>query len=165
MAKNEAVVLWDTFQKVRDLTKWYFSLLKGVDSRVKYEANGATLNSPLWLASHLAWSENFLMIKGTGGEGAAIDWLDHYKIASDGTIHSDTHDIKTALDALKLVHEKAAAHVQSLADEKLDEQNPFGFAFGGVSTNRILIQHAIRHEAMHTGHLSWLCKLNKIQSI
>jgi uncharacterized damage-inducible protein DinB len=165
MAQSEAVVIWDTFQKVRDLTKWYFSLLKGADARQQLEINGEKLNSALWLASHLAWAENFLAIQGTGGEGVDIPWLDHYKIASDGTIHSEQHDMRAALDALKAVHEKATAHVSGLTDEKLEAPNMMGFGFGGISTSRILIQHLIRHEAMHTGHLSWLCKMNKIKRV
>ena len=165
MAQNESIILWDTFQKVRDLTKWYFSLLKEVDGRQEWEVNGEKLNSPLWMASHLVWAENFLTIVGTGGEGLDLAWLDHYRLGGDGSIHDEKHDMRTALEALKQVHEKAAMHVASLSDEKLDAPNALGFGFGGLKTNRILIQHAVRHEAMHTGHLSWLCKINKVKTV
>ena len=67
--------------------------------------------------------------------------------------------------AMKEVHEKAMAHVLTLSDEEMEAENFIGFGFGGVKTNRIMVNHAIRHEAMHTGHLSWLCKINKVESV
>ena len=165
MAKSEAVLLADTYQHVRNLTKWYFSLLKPVDPYKNWEVNGVKLNNLVWLASHMTWAENMLLLQGTGGTGADISWLEHYSISGDGTLHSNEHDLKTVLDALKSVHEKAMEHIQTLSDEKMDAENSFGMGFGGIKTNRMLIQHAIRHEAMHTGHLSWLCKINNVQSV
>ena len=165
MENQEAKILADTFQKTRDLTKWYFSLLKEVDPYKHWEVNGVKLNNIIWLASHITWAENFLILKGTGGTVLDISWLEHYNIKSTGTLHHAQHDMKTVLDALKSIHEKAMEHLLTLTDAQMDEPNTFGFGFGGLKTNRILIQHAIRHEAMHTGHLSWLCKINKIQTV
>jgi uncharacterized damage-inducible protein DinB len=165
MAKNESAVLWDTFQKTRDLTKWYFSLLKEADPLKRWEVNGAQLNSILWLASHLAWAENFIAFKGTCGKGVDIAWLDHYKLGADGSLHNEAHTMRAALDAIKTVHEQTGAHVLTLTDEQLEAGNAYGMGFGGLSNNRILLQHLIRHEAMHTGHLSWLAKFNKVESV
>jgi hypothetical protein len=165
MGKSEAVILADTYQCVRDLTRWYFSLLKPVDPYKHWEVNGVRLNSLIWIASHITWAENMLLLQGTGGTGVDIAWLNHYNISSDGKLHNPQHDMKTVLDTLKHVHERAMQHIQSIPDEKLDAENTFGMGFGGVKTNRILIQHAIRHEAIHTGHLSWLCKINHLQSV
>jgi len=165
MPNTEAKILADTFQKVRDLTRWYFSLLKEADPNHTWEINGTRLNSILWVASHVAWAENNLILEGTGGKGVEIDWLPHYNIRSTGAIHDAKHDMKAALNGLKLVHEKAMEHLLSLSDEAMEMENIAGIAFGKDKTNRILIQHAIRHEAMHTGHLSWLCKINGIKTI
>ena len=162
---SEAVLLADTFQKVRDLTKWYFSLLKDADPYMQWETNGKKLNSAAWLAGHLVWSEDFLIVKATGGKGADIPWLEHYKIGAEGSLHEEKPDMKTLLTALKAVHENATSHLLSLSNENLSEDNPLGFGFGGVKTKRMMIQHAIRHEAMHAGHLSWLCKINGVESI
>src|ERR1700722_9406096 len=104
MSNNEAKILADTFQKVRDLTRWYFSNLKEADPYKHWEVNGAKLNSILWLASHLTWAENNLILKGTGGKSVDINWLEHYHIRSTGALHDAKHDMKTALDGLKLVH-------------------------------------------------------------
>ena len=165
MANSEAIILHDTFQKTRDLTRWYLSLLKENDVHKRWEVNGARMNSIIWLASHITWAENTLILKGTGGEPVAVDWLEHYNISSEGDVHHAEHNMKTVMDTLKAVHEKASAHLLSVSDEKMEAENVIGFGFGGIKTNRILVQHAIRHEAMHTGHLSWLCKINKIQTI
>ena len=165
MPNKEALVLSDTFQKTRDLTRWYLSLLKESDPHKRWEVNGMRLNSVLWLASHITWAENFLLIRGTGGEPVALDWIDNYSIKSSGEIHHAEHNMKTVMTAMKEVHEKAMAHVLRLTDEVMEAENAVGFGFGGIKTNRMLVTHAIRHEAMHTGHLSWLCKINKVESI
>ena len=165
MGNTEAIILHDTFQKTRDLTRWYLSLLKDKDAHKHWEINGTRLNSIIWLASHIAWAENFLILKGTGGEPVHVDWLEHYNISSSGDIHHEGHNMKTVMETMKTVHEKASTHLLTISDEKMGEENIVGFGFGGVKTNRVLVQHAIRHEAMHTGHLSWLCKINKIQTV
>ncbi|MCW5908252.1 MAG: DinB family protein [Chitinophagales bacterium] len=162
---SQAILLADTFQKVRDLTKWYLSLLKQVDPYKKWEVNGVEINSVAWLAAHITWAENFLILSGTGGAPVKADWLNHYQLGCDGSLHTPQPEMKMILDTLKEVHIQATEHLLGLSDEKLNEPNPHNFAFGGINTNRILIQHAIRHEAMHTGHLSWLCKINKIESV
>ena len=165
MANNEALVLHDTFQKTRDLTRWYLSLLKNSDPLKQWEVNGQRLNSVIWLASHIAWAENFLILKGTGGQLVELDWIEHYNIRSKGDLHHADHNMKTVMDAMKEVHEKAMAQLLTVTNEDMDAENTLGFGFGGIKTKRILVQHAIRHEAMHTGHLSWLCKINKVETV
>jgi hypothetical protein len=165
MSNKEAVLLADTFQKTRDLTRWYLGLLKETDAHKQWEVNGVRLNSIIWLASHMVWAENFLLLKGIGGHPVPVDWVEHYNIKSAGTVHHAEHNMKNVMATLKEVHEKAMAHVLTITDEQMGADNTAGFDFGGVKTNRMLIQHAIRHEAQHTGHLSWLCKINKIQTV
>ena len=165
MSNKEALVLSDTFQKTRDLTRWYLSLLKEVDPYKHWEVNGTRLNSAIWLASHITWAENFLILKGTGGQAVELDWLDNYNIKSSGDLHHNDHNMKIVMAAMKEVHERAMAHLISLSDEKMEEENVLGFGFGGIKTNRMLVIHSVRHEAMHTGHLSWLCKINKVESV
>ena len=156
---SQAILLADTFQKVRDMTRWYFSFLKEADPLKVWEINGNRLNSILWLASHIAWAENTLILKGTGGKGIDIASVALYPIKSSGEIHHPEHNMRAALDTLKLVHANAMEHLLTISDEQMEEDNAVGFNFGGEKNNRILVQHAIRHEGLHTGHLSWLCKI------
>ena len=86
----------------------------------------------VWLAAHLIWAEDFLVVRATGGKGADIPWLEHYKLGSDGTLHEEKPDMKNLLSFLKQGHENAMAHLLSLTDEKLSEENPLGFGFGGI---------------------------------
>jgi hypothetical protein len=162
---TESALLADTYQKTRDLTKWYFSLLKTADPYKAWEVNGQKLNSALWIAAHLVWAEDFLIVKCTGGKSIDLPWLEHYKIGSDGSLHEEGLEMKAMLTQLSNVHENAMAHLLSLSNETLNEENPLGFGFGGVKTKRMMVQHCMRHEAMHTGHLSWLCKINGVQSV
>lgn len=165
MSNIEANVLADTLQKTRDLTRWYLSLLKNADPYHQPEVNGTKLNSVAWLAAHIVWAEDFLVLRGTGGEGTGISWLEHYKLGADGSLHIAAPDMKEILDSLKLVHEKATTHLLTLTDEELSKPNPYGISFSGTDTKKVLVQHCIRHEAMHTGHLSWLCRMNGVKAV
>ncbi len=161
----ESKVLADTFQKTRDLTKWYLSLLKETDAELQLDIQGKKLNSVYWLTAHLVWAENFLIIKATGGKGVEIPWLEHYKLGSDGSLHEGRGDLKSVLNDMKTVHEAAIAHLLTIDDETLHQPNPVGFTFGTDNTNRMMVMHAIRHEATHVGQLGWLCKLHGIKAI
>jgi uncharacterized damage-inducible protein DinB len=46
-----------------------------------------------------------------------------------------------------------------MKDEELDKPNHINAAFGGKSDKRAVLKHAIRHEPMHIGQLSWIMKI------
>jgi len=164
--RTEANVLADTYESVRALTKWYLSKMKDVDMHKIFEADGKKLNSAYWITAHLTWSEQFLLLMALGGKTLDIPWLEQFRIGSKYPNDTGTlPPIKQILDAWKEIHAAAMTHVRSLPDEILVKDNPAGFGFGGDNSYRIMIQHAIRHEAIHTGHLSWLCKLYDIQTV
>ncbi len=164
--KSEANILADAFESVRTLTKWYISKMKEVDMYKEFEVEGKKLNSAYWLVAHLIWAENFLLLECLGSNGADIPWLGQFSIKSKmPESRAGLPEIKEMLDAWKTVHAKAMEHVRSLPDELLDTENPLGIGFGDDKTHRMMIQHAIRHEALHTGHLSWICKLYGIKTV
>lgn len=166
MRKTEANVLADTYESVRMLTKWYISKLKDVDMRKEFEVQGSKFNSAYWVVAHLIWAENFLLLQALGGKHADHVWLEQFRIGSDpGEVQEALPPIKEMLDAWKAIHHTAMLHVRSLPDEILSEDNPLGMGFGGDNSHRMMIQHAIRHEAIHAGHLSWLCKMHGIKTI
>ncbi len=164
--RTEANILADSFESVRSLTRWYISKLKDADMHKVFEADGKKLNSAYWVTAHLTWSEQFLLLQAIGGNPLNIPWLEQFRIGSK--MPDDKNGlppVKQVLDAWKEIHAAAMAHVRSLPDELLGKDNPAGFGFGGDNSYRMMIQHAIRHEAMHTGHLSWLCKLYGLKTI
>jgi len=160
MSNEKVKVLWDTFQKTRDLSRYYLSLLKEFDPYQPMKVNNVSVNSVCWMVGHLAWAEVYLLIKATGGKFSNHEWLDHYALGSDGSLHEEKPEFKNMLAVLKEVHEAAQLHIQQLSDEDLEKDNPLELAFGPDKSIRIMIQHAIRHEGTHVGHLSWLVKLN-----
>jgi hypothetical protein len=60
--RTEGIILAETHDLARGITKWYLSHLKGVDMKHQFELNGIKLNSPLWIAAHLIWAENLLVL-------------------------------------------------------------------------------------------------------
>ncbi len=162
---SEANILADTYEMAYGLVRYYNSNLKTVDPFKQWEVNGVKLNSVAWLNCHLCWSENFLLLQCTSGKTANIPWLEHYSIGSDGNLHDVKTDMKTILDDRKVVHEAAMNHIRTLTNEDLLKENPMGFEFAGSKTIKTFIQHAIRHEGTHAGHLGWLCKINGIKTV
>lgn len=124
------------------------------------------LNSAYWILAHLIWAENFLLIQALGGKAFEYDWLPKFAIGVPcPEPGGNLPEVKQLLDIWKEVHPAAMQHVRSLSDDVLATDNPMGMGFGGDNSYRMMIQHAIRHEAMHTGHLSWLCKLYGIKTV
>ena len=159
---TEANILADTYEMAYGLVRFYTGLLKEADPYKQWEVNGQRLNSIAWLNAHLCWSENFLLMKATGGTSVDINWMDHYQFGSDGSLHEEGLDFKKILDDRKLIHEAAMAHIRSLTEEDLSKQNKFSIKFGPDDSVRSIIKHAIRHEGTHAGHLGWLCKARRL---
>lgn len=165
MSTAQANLLADTYQMAYDLVRFYTSNLKDVDPHKQWEVNGYKLNSVAWINAHLCWSEDFLLLKATGGKSSEATWLDHYQLGSDGTMHEPEVDMKTILADRKIIHDACMAHIRSLSDEDLAKPNPVGLAFGPQNSIKTMIQHAIRHEGTHAGQLGWLCKINGSKTI
>jgi len=165
-SRTEAEILADTYENVRILTKWYLSKMKDVDMQKVFEVDGKKFNSAYWITAHLTWSEQFLLLLALGGKPLDIPWLDQFRIgAKFPDDKNGLPPIKQILDAWKEIHVAAMAHVRSLPDEVLNKDNPSGFGFGDDKSYRMMIHHAIRHESIHAGHLSWLCKLYGIKTV
>ncbi len=162
---TEAVLLADTYEMTYGLVRYYNSNLKDADPYKQWEVNDKKLNSIAWINAHLCWSEDFLLLKATGGKSPDINWADHYCFGSDGSLHEESLDIKIVLQHRKTIHEAAMAHIRSLSQEDLEKENPMGIQFGPDKSVRSIIKHAIRHEGTHAGHLGWLCKINGVKTV
>ena len=163
---TQAELLADTLDRTRGLTRYYTSLLRETNPEAQIDVNGIKLNSLYWLIAHLIWAEDNLAVQMTGGQSVAPEWAEKYCINSNGILHEGRPDFKTLLAELKRVHEASLAHIRQLTDEDLAQPNPAGMHFGdGDTSRRVMIQHAIRHEGTHVGHLGWLCKLQGIKGV
>ena len=163
---TQSQILSKAFQQSRQLNKFYISKLKELDPYENIEFGGEKFNSIYWLTAHLIWAENNLLVVQTGGDIGAPEWISHYSIFSDGSLHQGHDTYKELLNLMNELHQKAIAHLESLTDEQLDEDNVSKMSLGGTDVSkRFSIIHAIRHESTHTGHFGWIGKMNKIKTI
>lgn len=166
MAQNtEAKALADVYKSVRSLTKFFVNQLQDIDIEKQFELDGIKLNTISWLIGHLCWTENALILKGVGNIDSGIPWLEEYGIGTNPSDIKMKPGLSELISTLDNIHEKALGVLENLNDEELSEDNYLGFGFGGDKSKRMLIIHAIRHEPMHTGQLSWSMKLNRAKTI
>lgn len=157
---TEIKTLIKTFEMARNLSKFYISKINGIDLKKRYEIGGVKLNSAYWLMAHLVWTEHFLIIEGVGGESLGIEWLNDFGFGSTGEDVPNGPAIGEVLNTLDEVHAKAIEILNSMTDEMLDSDNNIEATFGGSKSKRTVIMHAIRHEPMHIGQLSWILKIS-----
>ncbi|MCB0726405.1 MAG: DinB family protein [Ignavibacteriae bacterium] len=160
MKKSESEILAEVYEMVRGLSIFYLSNLSKIDIDKRIEADGIKYNSAYWIAAHLVWTEHSLILNGIAGEDMKIDWLNDYAYGCDPDKIKNKPPIEEVLKTMDEVHEKALTVIKNQTDEQLDEDNLFGESFGGSKSKRTLIIHAIRHEPMHIGQLSWILKSN-----
>ncbi len=158
--KSEASVLLSVYENVRGLTKFFISKLGDTDINQVFEINGIKLNSIHWLIAHLAWTENELILKAVGNDDINLPWLEEYGFGSVPAEIKTVPDFESLLKVLDSIHERAVKILSALSAEDLDSDNHLDFSFAGSKCKRNLIMHAIRHEPMHVGQLTWAMKLS-----
>jgi len=158
-------LLADTYEMAHDLVKYYNSHLKEIDPYKEWEVNGQKINSVIWINAHLCWSEHLLVLQTLGVTAEVPDWLHHYALGSDGIFHDTSISLKQVLTDRKIIHQTAIDSILALSDNQLTEDNHAGMQFGDKKSKLTILQHAVRHEATHAGHLGWLCKINGIKTI
>ncbi|HMS34747.1 MAG TPA: DinB family protein [Ignavibacteria bacterium] len=163
MKNSESEILADVYEKVRGLSKMFISGLKDVDINKRLEIDNIKFNSAYWIVAHLVWTEHFLLVQGVGGENMKIEWLDEYAYGTDPDSVKTKPPYEEILKRLDEVHAKAVEIIKGLSDEQLEEDNLIGANFGGSKAKRNVITHAIRHEPMHIGQISWILKSNGIK--
>lgn len=162
---TEAHVLAATLDRTRDLTRFYMGKLKGLDMHRRFTVNGVELNSAYWIVAHLTSSENWLVLRGTGGPFQKYSWAKLFNLGSQAPDPSACPPLEEILAAFKEVHANSIAHVAGLSEEQLSAPHQALMKIGGQDQVRDVILHAIRHEGLHCGHLSWLCKLHGVPTV
>jgi uncharacterized damage-inducible protein DinB len=162
--KTEASILAHMMERTRQYSRNYLSALKDADPHREFVCEGKKLNTQFFLVAHLAVSENGLLLRATGGPFEKFSWAKHFSVGSQGLPKEQCPPYEEVWATFKAVHEKTMAHLPTLSDEALNAPNITGLDLIG-STVRDVITHAIRHESLHTGHISWLCKLHGIKTI
>lgn len=165
MANIKVKTLIDTYEMARRLSMFYISKLEGLDLNKQYEVNGVKLNTAYWIVAHLAWTEHFLIIEGIGGQSLGIEWLNDFGFGSSPDDLKSNPSYEKVLKTLGEIHAKALDILNNLSDEELEEENNIEANFGGKTNKEVVLMHAIRHEPMHIGQLSWILKINGIKMV
>jgi hypothetical protein len=164
MTNIKTLTLLDTANGTRDLVHMYFGKMNELDWEENLEVNDQKLNSILWQVCHMAWAQDFLILKAGGGEDLKIDWLDLFKIGSAPPEKKMYPSQKKALEVFNAIHESSSAFLNSIHDDVLLEPNFNGMNFKRGNTIEASLMHHIRHEGIHCGQLSLLAKLNGIKT-
>jgi hypothetical protein len=158
-------VLVEAIEEVRNLTLFYLSKLGGKEYFKEFEVEGTKLNSVAWIVAHLAWAEEFLVLRAITGEGAGLKWTDDFRIGAPRP-HRDVYpSFNDILNGFQEVHLKAMDVLTRMEDETLEQTNKINLKFQKGDTIKVCLLHHLRHEASHAGHLSWLCKMHGIETV
>lgn len=160
MDKTESQILCEVYERVRALSKMFIASLKDIEVDNRLEINNTKFNSAYWILAHLVWTEHFLIVRGVGDKDMEIEWLDEYGFGTDPDKVKSKPPFEEILRRLDEVHAEAVKIISGLTDNQIEEDNHIGASFGGSKSKRNLIIHAIRHEPMHIGQLSWILKAN-----
>lgn len=153
-----AAVLAHTMDKTREYTMFHLNKLLDQDLQHRFVCEGKPLNSAYWLIAHITVTQNGLLLMATGGPFEKFSWAKHFGRGGAGLPPAECPPFPEVLDTFQRIHQKALEHVTTLSDEALAGPNVTGITVIGPTVQDVII-HAIRHEGLHTGHLSWLCKL------
>lgn len=116
--------------------------------------------------AHLAWGENNLILRSTGGPNPELPWLKHFalgKPAEDG--ENSGIPYAEIYAGFKKVHQLSMDQLALMDPANLDAENKLNYEILGGKTMRNTIMHHIRHENNHIGQLLWLVNLHGRQTI
>lgn len=153
----------EAWNSARDLTKWY--LVQIPEDRVteRIEANGQTFNSAYWMANHVAFTQYWLVVRPFSGKDPEWEEIGKtYRFGNPGDVDTSM-PYRDVYRRMKGMHQRTLTLIESLPDSILDEPTKLNFL--DFKTNRDIFYHAIRHEGVHAGQLSWLSKLMGVKTI
>jgi hypothetical protein len=166
MIFNECQTLSSIIDDTRKLTLSLLSQLEDSNGFYNdFKLDDKHLNSAFWIMAHLSVTQNFLLLRSTGGETVKIPYARQFGMGAVPPSREECPPLEEVRGIFNLVQEKSVKHIQNLDPSQLNQINTTGFVFLGEDSIRSVIVHAIRHENMHSGHLSWLCKLNGLKTI
>lgn len=156
-------LLCDALDNQRRLTKWYLKKIPKEILGERVEVDGIKLNSPLWLVSHLIWTDYNIGLLPLGHKNHNHKWLDQVGFKSSGEMPEDAPSIDEIFELFDNTHQLKLDFFKNLNDSILDE--PFAVEWLGFKNNYYALLHLIRHEGVHTGGISTFCKLKGIKTV
>ena len=162
---TEAQTLALAVDRTRGYARYYLSHLKETDPHHAFELNGVQLNTQYWIVAHMTVTQNWLLLRSTGGPFEKFSWAKHFNLGSTPPARELCPPYEEVRAMFKQVHEKALAHVATLTEEQFEQPHQGVVSVAGIVTVRDSVIHHLRHENLHTGHLSWLCKLHGVKTV
>jgi hypothetical protein len=163
---EELKTIIEITKRTRELANYYIHKTKDVDVKKRFDVDGKKLNSIYWLVAHMAWAQNNLIIRSTGGPNPEVKWLKFFAIgkpAEEGETNGPSYEEVVA--GFEKVHHIAMEHLEKLDPALLDSPNKIDWEIMKSKTMRATLIHHIRHEGAHVGHLSWNASLHGIKTI
>lgn len=129
------------------------------DLHKRFSADGKELNSAFWILAHLTGSQNWLVLRGSGGPFRKYPWAKHFGMGSSGMGSEVPPTLEEVLQTYEAVHADSMAHVAQLVEEQLSAPHQALMVLASGNDVRTVIRHHILHESGHCGQLDVLCKL------
>jgi len=162
---TQAQLLADLMDHAHAFTLDHMERLRQKDLHHRFVVDGKELNSPFWILAHLAVSQNWLILRGTGGPFQKFGWAKQFTLGATPPAPAECPSFEEIFSTCQAVHELSMAHVGALSDEALRTPHMAMMKLGGGDDLKAVIKHHIRHESSHNGHLGWLCKLHGLPTI
>lgn len=157
--------LSDVMDHAHGYTLQHLERLKDSDLHHRFEVQGHRLNSAFWIVGHLAVSQNWLILRGTGGPFQKFSWAKQFTLGATAPEASECPPWEEVLATYQRIHALAMTHVSGLDEDLLSAPHQGMLKVGDQESVRGIIKHHIRHENAHNGQLDWLCKLHGLPTI
>ncbi len=162
---SEAQFLADMMRHSHELTRSHLRKLESVDLHKRFEVEGYQLNSAYWLFAHMTVSQNWLILRGTLGHFQKFSWAKLFTIGSVPPPIEVCPPFDEVVAKMEEVDRLSVEHVANLDETALGSPHHAMLQLPYGNTVRDIIKFHVRHESMHNGQLSWLCKLHGIKTI
>lgn len=156
-------LLCDVLDNQRRLTKWYLKRIPEEQLRDRIEVNGALLNSPAWIVSHLIWTDFAVGLTPLGYSGEMPAWAAKTGFGSTGDLPENLPGWPELSQSFDSTHQTKLDYLRSLDDAVLDAA--YGLPALGFRNNYYALLHLARHEGVHCGGIALFCKLRGIRTV
>jgi uncharacterized damage-inducible protein DinB len=162
---TEAQFLAGMMGHSHEFTQRHIQMLQETDLHKRFSAEGKELNSAYWLFAHMVVSQNWLILRGTGGPFQKFSWAKLFNIGTTPPPQEECPSFEVVIKKMEEIQRLSLDHVASLDEAALAAPHNAMMHLPGGNTVADIIKHHIRHESMHNGQLSWLCKLHGLKTI
>lgn len=160
---NNSTLLINVLENQRKLTKWYLKKIPLKDLDIRIKVDDKVLNSPLWIISHLIWTDYNIGLLPLGFKCEVPDWVNKVGFGSSGELPEGMPDTNSLIELFDSVHSQKLEFINSLDESILNA--PYALTNLGFKNNYYALLHLARHEGVHCGGIATFCKLRGIKTV